>query len=189
MSKNLFFSSFFSAEDLEMAYLLIFVILLHLITLAMLFIATMEKVAIGFLMPGAYAEKCVCCTVSLCLISLLSPGGSGAVWRTQTCGTTAGSTTSQEAGCVHPPRKQVQEQDCSIKTQLRNTNGCLISFSRVASGGAGPDGPLRGLLLGLLFGVPGPALHHVQGGTLLLHRTVSSLRRYHRSVTMCCQTL
>lgn len=31
-----------------MVYLLIFVILLHLITLAMLFIATMEKVVIGF---------------------------------------------------------------------------------------------------------------------------------------------
>lgn len=102
---------FFFAEDLEMAYLLMFVILLHLITLAILFIATMEKVAIGFLTPNAYAERHVCCSVSLCLVSLLSPGGSGAVWRTQTCGTTAGSTTSQEAGCVRPPRKQVQEQD------------------------------------------------------------------------------
>lgn len=55
---------------------------------------------------------------------------------------------------------------------------------RVASGGAGADGPLRGLLLGLLFGVPGPAVHHVQGRTLLLHWTVSSLRRYQLSLTM-----
>lgn len=37
----------FYFRKLKMAYLLIFVILLHLITLAMLFIATMEKVLIG----------------------------------------------------------------------------------------------------------------------------------------------
>lgn len=40
------FTFVFACRELKMAYLLMSVILLHLITLAMLFIATMEKVAI-----------------------------------------------------------------------------------------------------------------------------------------------
>lgn len=122
---------------------------------------------------------------ALCLISLSSPGGNGADWRTQTCGTTAASTTSQEFGCARPPKKLVKKEGLHkmplVAPEIRG--GFL--FCRVASGGAGADGPLRGLLLGLLFGVPGPALHHVQGRTLLLHWTVSSLRRYQLSLTMC----
>lgn len=39
----------------------------------------------------------------------LSPGGYGMGWRTQTCGTTVGSTTSQEPGYVHPPKKLVNK--------------------------------------------------------------------------------
>lgn len=42
------FSFVFVCRELKMAYLLMSVILLHLITLAMLFVATMEKVVIRF---------------------------------------------------------------------------------------------------------------------------------------------
>lgn len=50
-------------------------------------------------------------------------------------------------------------------------------FLRVAPGSAGPDGPVGGLLLRLLLGVPGSTFHDVQGRTLLLHRPVSSVCR------------
>lgn len=185
-SENIYVFVFFVfCRRLKMAYLLIFVILLHLLTLAMLFIATMEKVVRGGIdRPGPSGAACQL-SCALCLISLSSPGGSGADWRTQTCGTTAASTTSQEFGCARPPKKLVKEEELH-KMQLvaPEIRGGFL-FCRVASGGAGADGPLRGLLLRLLFGVPGPALHHVQGRTLLLHWTVSSLRRYQLSLTMC----
>lgn len=52
-----------------MAYLLIFVVLLHLLTLAMLFIATMEKVARGGGAGHVRLETRVSCPV-LCVSSL-----------------------------------------------------------------------------------------------------------------------
>lgn len=54
-----------------MAYLLIFVILLHLLTLAMLFIATMEKVVMGGLTGPVRLDTHVSCPV-LC-VSFLFP--------------------------------------------------------------------------------------------------------------------
>lgn len=54
-----------------MAYLLIFVILLHLLTLAMLFIATMEKVVMGGLTGHVRVETRVSCP-ELC-VSFLFP--------------------------------------------------------------------------------------------------------------------
>lgn len=102
--------SLFWAQNWTMPYLLMFVTLLHLITLAMLFIATMEKV--GTQIRGT-VWFCVSQRVSvlLCvtrLISRWSPGGSGRAWRTRTCGTTVGLTTSRERGCAHPPKKPVR---------------------------------------------------------------------------------
>uniref|UniRef100_A0A087XT98 Zinc finger, MYND-type containing 12 n=1 Tax=Poecilia formosa TaxID=48698 RepID=A0A087XT98_POEFO len=45
----------------------------------------------------------------------------------------------------------------------------------MASGCTGPHGHLSRLFLSLLLGVLRPAVHYVEGRTLLLHRTVSSL--------------
>lgn len=165
-----------------MAYLLMFVTLLHLITLAMLFIATMEKVVLG--QNLCLIPKCPNIQLYVsCPISLWSPGGSGTAWRTQTYGTTVGLTTSQEPGCVHPPKKLVGDNSflhISIKVtwteQGKSEFWLWECFLRLASGSAGPDGPLCGLLLCLLFGVSGSTLHHVQGWTLLLHWALSSLR-------------
>lgn len=111
-------------STLKMAYLLMLVTLLHLITLAMLFIATMEKVII------TYRTRGLCtCTLLLfhkardiqlrlsCAISVWSLGGCGMAWRTQTCGTTVGLTTSQEPGCVRPPKKLVKQRFDFVRLQ------------------------------------------------------------------------
>lgn len=87
-----------------------FVTLLHLITLAMLFIATMEKVR-NHIWGTVWSCESQCVNVLLCvtrLISRWSPGGSGRAWRTRTCGTTVGLTTSRERGCAHPPKNPVR---------------------------------------------------------------------------------
>lgn len=169
-----------------MAYLLMFVTLLHLITLAMLFIATMEKVVVK---SGTQCSLVIIAKYHVfesCLISLWSPGGCGMGWRTLTYGTTVGSTTSQEHGCAHPQKNLVASISLSLlKKDYTNPNvkiksnieDVMFSLLRVASGSSGLDGPLSGLLLSFLLGLPGSAVHHVQGRTLLLHWTVSSLCR------------
>lgn len=53
----------------------------------------------------------------------------------------------------------------------------MVYFFRMAPGSAGLNGSLSGLLIGLLPGVPGSAVHHVSGRSLLLHRIVSNLCR------------
>lgn len=71
-SENICISFFlFFCRSLKMAVLLIFVILLHLLTLAMLFIATMEKVVMGGLTGHVRLETHVSCPV-LC-VSFLFP--------------------------------------------------------------------------------------------------------------------
>lgn len=63
----------------------------------------------SYLGHGLVLSQCV--NVLLCvtrLISHSSPGGSGRAWRTLTCGTTVGLTTSRERGCAHPPKKPVR---------------------------------------------------------------------------------
>lgn len=59
--------SFVSSTKLKMAYLLMFVTLLHLITLAMLFIATMEKVKLEF--GQLFFSRCA--NIPLCLTRIL----------------------------------------------------------------------------------------------------------------------
>ena len=59
-----------------------------------------------------------------------------------------------------------------------NSTVCVTVWAlRLAPVRAGVDGSVGGLLLHLLPGVPGPAVHHVQGGSLLLHWPLSGLRR------------
>lgn len=55
----------------------------------------------------------------------------------------------------------------------------MVSFDRLAACCSGAHGSLSGLLLGFLLGVSGPVVHHVKGGTFLLHWAVSGLCRYH----------
>lgn len=92
-----------------MAYLLISVTMLHLITLAMLFIATMEKVIFTFMtnFMNIISKEEHFSQYVLCSISFKSPGGCGIPQKPQTFGTTVGLTTQQELGCVKPPEKQV----------------------------------------------------------------------------------
>lgn len=63
-SENIYVFVSFFGRRLKMAYLLIFVILLHLLTLAMLFIATMEKVVMGGLTGHVCLERHVSFPVS-----------------------------------------------------------------------------------------------------------------------------
>lgn len=97
------------------------VILLHLITLAMLFIATMEKVVNRVWLLLFIWISVSSWTVDCASFFLSSPGGSGAVWITQTCGTTAGLTTSQEHGCVRPPKKLVKQTKTNQKNNFHKT--------------------------------------------------------------------
>lgn len=68
------FVCLFFGRELKMAYLLMFVTLLHLITLAMLFIATMEKVVVIFRIWWLFTltELFHKCKISSCVLSNLS---------------------------------------------------------------------------------------------------------------------
>lgn len=86
-----------------------FVTLLHLITLAILIIATMEKVTVNFGKWWVFIFRMCEIADSVCNVwsLFLSLGGCGKGWKPQTYGTAAGMTTPQKAGCVHPTLKLV----------------------------------------------------------------------------------
>lgn len=170
-----------------MAYLLMFVTLLHLITLAMLFIATMEKVVFQFktwcLFLNCYFIRstypAVCFVSNLSLKSWWEWEGleNSDLWYNCRFDNFTGSwlcASSKETG---------EQLFRSGFTSTKITEAGvwmhvgMFSFLRVAPGSAGPDGSLGGLLLRLLLGVPGSTVYHVQGRTLLLHGAVSDLCR------------
>lgn len=126
---NVIFDLF--SERRTMPLLLIFITLLHLFTLALLYIATMDKVKndegfysqfrisylsctnkpifynITFLLMMREASQSL--VTVLCVSSAwLSPGGCGAALRSQTSGTTAGWTMKPRSGFVRHLTRQVK---------------------------------------------------------------------------------
>lgn len=105
-----------------MVLLLVSITVLHLVTLAMLLIATLEKVrpfpclceSLADIQRGrAPSPQCCLTLIRLSSASFVfsvcccSPGGSGLIQKSLTSGTTASTTTPQTPGCALPPARTV----------------------------------------------------------------------------------
>lgn len=164
-----------------MVCLLVSVTVLHLVTLAMLLISTLEKVG------HACTTTCrVSCFLTVG-VTVCSPGGCGPTRRSPTSGTTVSTTTPPTPGCVLLPVKVVNEQSRdsgpvrSGPVCLCVSVDCSLSLSlRLAPVRPGSHGSVCGLLVHLLPGLHDAALHSVHWGAFLLHRPLSGLCRYSR---------
>lgn len=74
-------------------------------------------------------------------------------------------------------------ESCSFAPSVSSTH-FLICSPRLAAVRPGPHGPRCGLLLHLLPGFSGSALHHVQRRTLLFHRTLPGICRCLKSYSI-----
>lgn len=108
-----------------MVCLLVSVTVLHLVTLAMLLISTLEKVG------HACTTTCrVSCFLTVG-VTVCSPGGCGPTRRSPTSGTTVSTTTPPTPGCVLLPVKVVNEQsrdsDPVRSGPVRSVCVCLLT--------------------------------------------------------------